>query len=663
MEEYQLPIEHLSYSSLSLFCSNEQQFKKNYILGIWDYKDSPSAIVGKAFHRTMEYYYKGLSWDKAIAEGLKYIDSINDSKVDWGKTGSREQILKEFHKIIEFFQIEEPTFGVPVETELSVTTDFTFVSGVESPIPLKVVVDRIDESQGQFIGIDYKVVSSFTNKEEEQPDYIMQSIFAYYGIASKFNQAPEKFIFVEIKKSKNSDNSPQLEFYEIRYNEMQHYFELFEKLYTAVIVKLSNPDHLFLPNFSHPYNGKEAWEDFIADSFSGFEMPKNITHKSTLVQYTDKKVNYVESSVDMVANENLQDYEKIIVKLREFGIPVEYVESHSGANVTLHKYKPSRGIKMGSLNQYESDLALALENKSVRIAAPLLGTKFIGVEVSNKIQELVEWNENLLVENSLDVPIGQNVYGTNEVLDLAKAPHLLVAGTTGSGKSVFMNSIIKTLITQNTPEFMNLILIDPKGTEFNDFEGSGHLITEIVTEIDQIKETLEFAVEEMNRRNKLFKELKVKDISEYNKVSYMPKIVIVVDELADLMTNKETFEKEVLSKVKNKQTKLFNLQSTESKIVKQRYSDFIENSLVRLAQKARSVGIHLILATQRPSVDIITGILKANLPSRVAFMTTTAVDSQTILGQGGAEQLIGNGDLLFMSPKHKGLKRLQGYYI
>jgi len=346
------------------------------------------------------------------------------------------------------------------------------------------------------------------------------------------------------------------------------------------------------------------------------------------------EANYVESVVDS-AVDNLTDSERIRAKLLEFGVPVEMVDNFVGANVTMYRMKPSRGVSMAKISKFEDDLALALGAKSVRIEAPLRGTKYVGIEVSNQKQEIVPWSTDLLREQSLSLPIGADVYGHPYHIDLAKAPHLLVAGSTGSGKSVGLNVMIQSLIRQNSPDALGLVLIDPKRTEFTQFEGSEHLVSPelgVITEGEDATLALEWACEEMESRYRQLRSARVRDIDTYNaQGGYMQKIVIVVDELADLM----------LSAHKGK----------------------IETAIIRLAQKARASGIHLILATQRPSIDVVTGILKANFPTRVAFMTATKVDSSVILDQPGAEALIGNGDCLVMKPSEKGLIRLQGYYL
>jgi Cdc6-like AAA superfamily ATPase len=626
-----LPIEHLSYSSLNTFLSNQQQFKKNYILGIWDYKESPAAMVGKAFHKAMEMRYKGLDWDSSIQEGFKLIDEIQDSKIDFGKTGSREKIRKEYTQAIEFWRAEEPELGEVIETEAKITANFILPSGTPSPLPLKAVVDNIARLMTYLVIWDYKVVTAFSDPEKESAKRIIQAMFNYFTVKAKYGEAPKKMTYLEVKKSKNTDGSKQVQAYEIDFETMSFYFDLFERLYTGVVMQLADPNHLFLPNFDHPYSGEESWEDFVKEAVD-MEMPTEVTHKTSLVQFVDKKAHYVQSSVEIGA-ENLKEHEKIIAKFLEFGIPLQFEEEFNGANVNLYTFKPSRGVKMKTIEAYGNDLALALEAKAVRIAAPLLGTKFVGVEVPNRKQRKLNFNQDLLITGTLNVPIGENIYGAIHHVDLSKAPHMLVAGTTGSGKSVFLNVAIKSLISQNTPDELTLVLIDPKRSEFTAFKSADHLFTDIITNKEDAMATLNWCVSEMERRYAKFESIEVKNYEEY--VDHMgkvePKIVIVIDELADLISNNA--------------------------------KDESANLIIRLAQKARAAGIHIIAATQRPSVDVVSGVMKANFPTRVAFLTSSRKDSEVILDEAGAEQLIGNGDLLLMDKSHRGLLRLQGYYL
>lgn len=622
----QLPIEHLSYSALKLFVSNPWQFKKNYILGLWDYKSSPSAIVGKATHKALEVYYTGGDIKMALGKGLEYIEGVKDKDVEWGKTGTREKIIKRFHDAINAYINEAPDVGKVIATEKKITCDFKH-DGVIFPLPIKAVTDLVTQKDGLRLW-DYKVVMYHTDKEQEQPDYIMQAIFNYFTIKHSLKETPKSMTFVEIKPSKSRDGSPQLQYYEIVYDKHPEYFTYFTQLYSNAIIELSNPNKKFLPNFGHIFSGKESWADFTAEIMD-FDMPTQVSHKSILSKNVERS--YVESEVDRVEAKSLEDYEKIEAKLLEFGVPVKHIDSNRGTSVTLHTFKPSRGVRMNKVDQYERDLALALEAIAVRIQAPIPGTGHIGIEIPNKQQGLAQWSDKLLRTGSLSVPVGVDIYGNECHIDLAKAPHLLVAGATGAGKSVAMDVFIHTLSQQNSVEELGLILIDPKRSEFFVFEDDPHLISSIITETEDANITLEWAIEEMENRYRILKDAKARNIEEYvENGGSMKRIVIIIDELADLILSADV--------------------KTE-----------IEAKIVRLAQKSRAAGMHLIVATQRPSVDVVTGLLKANFPTRIAFMTSTRTDSQVVLDQPGAEQLIGNGDLLLMNPREKGLKRLQGF--
>ena len=626
MNEVSLPIEHLSYSSMKLFCANQQQFFKNYILGVWDYKSSMVATVGKAFHKAAEIYYKQGNWDLAIDAGLEFINKIKDDEVDWGKTGSREQLIKDFHAAISFYQAEEPQLGKVLGVELNTVTDHGF-DGEQLPVPVKAISDLVTEEEKGIVITDHKVVATFTDKEEEQPDYTMQAMFNYLTVQAKFGKAPYSMIFREIKKTQNRDGSSQIDEYEVIYEKHPEYRLYFLSLYTDVIVTLSDENHRYLPNFGDMYSGKEAWVDYTAGKIDFKTLPK-VSHRTKFTGEV-RDVKFIEQAME--EDTTLTEEQKIKAKLKEFGMAVEMDETHKGLNVTLYTMKPSRGIRMSQFVSHAQDIAQALAAKSVRVEAPIAGTSLVGFEISNSTQGIAPWTEELIQKDTMNIPIGVDVYGESKHINLAKAPHLLVGGATGSGKSVFMNVAIDTLIKQNDAENMKLMLIDPKRTEFIDYENDDHLIYNIITESEDASIALNWATEEMESRYKQLRDMRVKTIEEYRKnKNDMPYLVIVIDELADLMLSPEQKE--------------------------------IEKSIVRLAQKARAVGIHLIVATQRPSVDVVTGLIKANFPTRVSFMVSTQVDSKVIIDEAGAEKLVGNGDLLLMNPREKGLKRLQGYY-
>jgi len=620
-----LPIEHISYSALKCFCNNQQDFFKRYILRIYDEKVSPSMIVGKGAHKALDTYYKSGDFEKGVEAGMSEIDRTPDQKIDFGKTRSREQMMKEYHQVLQFYRQEEPVFGKILATEDETVTD----QGIDGllPLPIKVITDVISEKEGKLVISDYKFVGQLVDPNEEEPDFIMQAMFNYIGVKAKYKREPDRMDFIQIKKTQNRDGSPQVVPYTIEFAKHPEYQLYFTRLYSDVLVTLANPNHRYLPNFSDMLNGKGSWNDYTKEIVDPSSLEK-VNHLSPM-HSQERIVQFSESKLD--SDQTLSQEDKIRVKLQEFGIPVKMEETYTGLNVTLYTMKPSRGISMAKFTNHAADIALALEAKSVRVQAPIPGTGLVGFEISNQEQGVAPWNKDLLRPDTLEIPIGVDVYGKTTFLDITKAPHLLIGGTTGSGKSVFMDVLIRNLTDQNNPDDLKMILIDPKRTEFVDYEGDPHLAAKIITEAEEADSALEWAIKEMEARYTTLKGAKCKTIQEYRKGNLdMPYIVIVIDELADLMLS-TTIRAD------------------------------IENKIVRLAQKARAVGIHLVIATQRPSVDVITGLIKANFPTRVSFMVSTSIDSRVILDDTGAEKLLGNGDLLLMNPRNQGLQRLQGF--
>lgn len=324
--------------------------------------------------------------------------------------------------------------------------------------------------------------------------------------------------------------------------------------------------------------------------------------------------------------------------LETFGIPIEMGEVSVGPSVTQFTFKPSDGIKLNKITALHNDLALALAAHPIRIEAPIPGKSLVGIEVPNQsvaivgLRELFETREWRERKSAINFALGRDVTGKPWMGDIARMPHLLVAGATGSGKSVCLNTIIMSLLYSNGPDDLRLILVDPKRVEFPVYNGIPHLITPVITEVDKTVNAMKWAVREMNRRFDLLSKLQARDIVSYNQrvQDKLPYLVMIVDELADLM-------------VTNKQE--------------------VESQVVRLAQMSRAVGIHLVLATQRPSVDVITGLIKANIPARIAFSVASQMDSRTILDQSGADKLIGRGDMLYSTAEMTSPRRIQGVYV
>ena len=331
--------------------------------------------------------------------------------------------------------------------------------------------------------------------------------------------------------------------------------------------------------------------------------------------------------------------QRIQETLASFNVGARVVGYHSGPVVTQFDVQPDRGVKVKSIVALQNDLALALAAPTIRIQAPVPGKPVVGIEIPNTsasmvtLRDLLENEAYHSMQSPLKVVLGKDVTGNPGIIDLAKMPHLLIAGATGSGKSVCVNAIISCLLYNNTPDDVRLMMVDPKMVELTVYNGVPHLLSPVVTQMDKVVGVLQWALREMERRYGLFAASTVRNISRYNEkmetngLKKLPYIVFIIDELADLM-----------------------MVAPED----------VEDAVCRLAQLARAAGIHLVIATQRPSVDVVTGLIKANFPARIAFAMTSQVDSRTILDRVGAEKLLGRGDMLYMPPDGPSTVRLQG---
>ena len=370
------------------------------------------------------------------------------------------------------------------------------------------------------------------------------------------------------------------------------------------------------------------------------------------------------ASPHRLSKESLEAMSRLVeMKLADFGITVEVVAVHPGPVITRFEIQPAAGVKVSQISNLAKDIARSLSAISVRVVEVIPGKDTIGIEIPNENREVVRLSETLKssafadAKSPLTLALGKDISGHPVVADLAKMPHLLVAGTTGAGKSVALNGMILSMLYNATPKEVRMIMVDPKMLELSVYDGIPHLLAPVVTDMKEANNALRWCVAEMENRYKLMASVKVRNLAGYNrKVSEaikakqplkdpfhppesehpaadlepMPNIVVVIDELADMMM-----------------------------IVGKK----VEETIARLAQKARAAGIHLILATQRPSVDVLTGLIKANIPSRIAFQVSSKVDSRTILDQMGAEQLLGHGDMLYLPPGTAVPNRVHGAFV
>ncbi|MFW6300933.1 MAG: DNA translocase FtsK 4TM domain-containing protein [Bacillota bacterium] len=386
----------------------------------------------------------------------------------------------------------------------------------------------------------------------------------------------------------------------------------------------------YFPDWKDDYNDFEVFS--VEDNQAGNQKEsKNIEDFKNPHSRLLKK-----SSVD---RDQVEDKSKLLEKtLNNFGVDASVINVTHGPTITRYEIQPEVGVKVSKVVNLSNDIALSLAAHDVRIEAPIPGKSAIGIEVPHqgpsmvRFREIVESDKFASTDSRLNLGLGRAVDGSAVVADLGKMPHLLVAGATGSGKSVCINSIIASLLYQNTPDQLKLLLVDPKKVELVNYKGLPHLFSPVVTDCKKAASTLQLIVKEMEDRYDLFAETGTRGIESYNKKSDdpLPYIVVIIDELSDLMMVAA--------------------------------SD-VEDAICRLAQMSRAAGIHLVIATQRPSVDVITGLIKANIPSRISFAVSSGTDSRTILDTGGAEKLLGNGDMLFHPVGAKKPFRVQGAFI
>lgn len=654
-------IDFWSYSSLTLFLRNRLAFKKTYILKQYDNQSSPAATIGKACHKAMEYYLKmGNDMHAAIEAGHKYIASVSDLEIDYSKTGSREQIIKAYTQAIDFYFSELPDFGKVLGVEESITTIVKDRNGHELPMQLKSVSDVIAEDANGDIWVhDHKFVKNLSDGSEDKAVLIIQAMFNYHTIEAKYGRAPKGIMFQECKITQNRDGKPQVQPYTIEFNDPA-FFAVFYQLINDCTKEIRKPDVTFLPNPQDMFDGQASF-DIYRQGLIGVEAPLPAQHKTKDVQYVDKK--YIASKIDLPENAALTPEAKIEAKLLEFGISVAMDKTAVGAAITQYTMKPGRGRRMSEFGKLAKDLQLALGVTSIRVEAPIPGTSLVGVEVPSDVRTKIDFDDSHLVPDTLNIPVGVDVHGKVIHKDLAEMPHLIVAGSTGSGKSVQLNVIIKALTSQMSPEALQMVLIDPKRVELSHFAGLPHLMSEVIYDTDKAFNALEWLVGEMEARYETLHAAGARFIDDYNanQAEKMAKIVVVIDEFADLMlSGGKTVTKAQFTERTERDGAGKIVAKYKEKTQDEKPS--AEQLLVKLAQKARAIGIHLVLATQRPSADVVTGLLKANIPTKMAFTTTNKVNSIVILDQAGAEELTGKGDMLFLDPSQKGLLRLQGLY-
>jgi len=672
----------VSYSTLAKFCTQPILFRVNYLnLDRIESTTGVSAIMGRAFHNGLEVFYGGSddyiisNLAEAIQYGLeaaiKYLEEYNDGFIKYSKTvDSKAKAIEKVAYAFNSYVNDSQTVWVPEQvlfTEEKLEHDIRVQwngETVDLPITLNGRIDRVEKRGDEVIIFDPKMVYSFSDPDKIDAQKMIQTVQYYLLVHAETGVEPTKVVFEETKYTKNKDGSPQVRRYEfvIKDNPLffDFYFRLYEDLGKALLGEM-----VYVPNFNDLYEADLAVIAYIHRLDQPDEVAKQMKrHKvdniSDLLKRKIAKAGYqkklmakLEAQFEQVKSidyKNMQPQERIKMKLLEHGMSVHYHSVVEGNTYDLYQYEPSVGVKMAKLHGYVADIEQVLGVEGVRVLAPVPNTSFIGFEVPRA--ERVYPNLPARNAGKMQLLVGEDGQGNKVSFDLRKAPHVLIGGGTGSGKSVALTSFIQQLHKHLKKE-VQTVLFDPKMVELGRFANDKNCIgyhtdpTETVTALKRLVETMEMRYTKLTAAG-------VRQNSEL--AEPMPYIVAVIDEYADLAnsTNKvQTGTKTV--------TKIYKKGAVETAVPEYEKAGVVIAELVqRLAAKSRAAGIHLIVTTQRPSVKIISGDIKANLTTQLAFKTAKEIDSRIILDEAGAERLQGDGDALFNNGK--GVIGLQAYY-
>jgi hypothetical protein len=636
------PLDHYSSSSMIKFATNPFMFKVNYINRDWiDSATGAKAILGKAFHYAMEVYYGGIddyaitSEAEAIEFGLKggmeFIENYNDGFVNYSDKIPNKQKLYDlfsflFTEYVKYKPYQKDTVVATEKTIKKIISVEWKGENLTFPVPIKGVIDKIiRRKDGKISIVDYKSCEKFSDLEKIDAKKIIQAVNYFFLVYAEYGEAPYSLVFEEVKFTKNRDaEEKQIKEYELVYADNPLFFDFYFRFYGDITGAL-NGKMVYVPNFDAFYDNELALISYIHRLDISEEQAK-LFKKHNVDNITDllkKEIQVAGNMRQLLKNiENslveaknidytkMKNEEKIQTKMMEHGMLIKFDSKIEGASVDLYRYTPSIGLKMSRLKSYADDIQQVLGVGDVRVIAPIPNTSYVGFEVPKEKRKFPDLPKN----KGFDIAIGQDIMGNTRFFDVRHAPHIVVAGSTGSGKSHWLNNTLKQLFTIKNSSFY---LLDPKKVELSQFEGMKNVTYR--DEPVEIENSLCDLVSIMDQRYTKMKEMKVKNISETD-LAY---IFVVIDEFGDI-NSKE-----------------------------------IQELIRKLAQKGRACGIHLILATQRASTKIINGDIKVNFPVRVVFRMAKRIDSQVMLDEDGAEKLLGKGDMLFLADN--GIERLQGF--
>ena len=592
----------LSHSAIMCFLNNQIQFKKRYIAKVYDEPSSPALVVGKAMHKMIEERLKGQSIEVAIQSGLQEIENIADYEIDYGKTGSREKIIDQYQKLSTIVINELPTYDDILAIEDRVECELSIRN---KKIPMKGYIDVVRDFGDALEIIDWKSVTSYSDEDTENWAYLIQSWIYVQLIEFKYKKPVSRVVFKEIKKTINRDGMPQIKDYVLDRHGIEEANDVIGRVVKAVSDYVDNPNATYFPNPRDMMNGAQSMH--IVAQMEG------ITVRTVHTTERREKFAPVNTVVaEDIADDSGSETERIMAKLVEFGVGGRIDEVVKSSTVDTYLLKPNRGVKMSKLAGMGDDLSLALGSDAVRVIAPIYGTQTVGIEVPHE-QSFPKFDGKA---NSHQIPIGVDTMNNVIYDDIAKMPHMLIGGQTGSGKSVFIRNIIQSL---NNCE---VDIIDMKGLDFDD------LGKNIISEVGESLELIRHLVGLMDDRYK-------------NKRANAKRRVLIIDEYADLIMQTG---KEIRTRIDGYK------KDGEPKIKQYTYDtrNELESNLARILQKGRAANINVIIATQRPSADIVAPIIKANCPVKACLRVATAKNSEIILDESGGERLLGKGDMLYL---------------
>lgn len=624
----------------------------------------PTNVIGRACHNALAVYFGGGEEARpqddgeaiklAHTTGIDFLKAFSDDFIEYTDAVPNRAKLDEKFAFSFFGYLKDINLTHEIKEVLLVEKMLQYKIQIGDkilPIPLKGAADLVyRDKENRIIIRDHKFTAKYSPEEQIDGAKLIQAAFNYFLVYAELGEEPYSMIYEEFKIVENRDHSRQTKEFEIVYKDHPLIFEFFYRFYDDVTNALLGKQ-VFVPNLYAIFDREVSILAYIhrldideerdqqfrklkVDNITDF-LKKKIQKDGAMKKYLDV-VSEKFISGTTLNYKNMTTEEKIKMKLAEHGLGLEFHSKITGSSVTLYRYEPSIGLKMSKIESFVKDIEQVVEISGIRILAPIPNSGLVGFEVPNLERTFPVEAPNF---DGFNLAIGADIMGNTYRLDIRETPHMLVAGATGSGKSVFISSLISQLQQFDKKE-AQLVLIDPKMVELSVFK-NGKNTKSYHSEFSDITRALDKLVTEMDRRYNVLQSFGVKNLESYNNGDVkIPYLFVFIDEYGDLVSREE-------EQLKHKKG--------EPRTIKK--------NVLLLAQKARAAGIHVILTTQRPSIKIIDGDIKANFPTRCAFRTSTSIDSIVTLDQAGAEKLLGKGDMLLLNPAKSGLERLQGFNV